>query len=333
VVLSIINNTSYEIKQGRAFRFPRGLLHHTENTSDSPSSPRLLIGPINEFGDPVGGATIYYFPTYNDVYPDPNFTNLVYADPYTYPVGGTIATSNTFPDSSTIPPPFPGATVHYWAGQKAGSGGYVDVSYNPGESWLNEGFSVFLYPVWNSQNKVMCFNQGTKILCLDPDSSESEPVEKYIPIETLKPGVLVKTVSSGYKPIVFLGHTKIYNPYHHLRSKNRLYICHPQMYPELHEDLILTGCHSILVPNMTDKEKADTTELLGELFVTDNHYRLMACIDQRARPYIVDGLYTVWHFALQNIHPRANYGIYANGLLVESSSIRMMNEYSGMELV
>jgi len=112
-----------------------------------------------------------------------------------------------------------------------------------------------------------------------------------------------------------------------------LYVCSPKVYPELQEDLIITGCHSILVPDMTYKEKTDTIDLLGELFVTENRYRLMACVDQRAEPYDKEGVFTVWHFALENPQPRANYGVYANGLLVESSSIRMMNEYSGMELV
>ena len=59
----------------------------------------------------------------------------------------------------------------------------------------------------------------------------------------------------------------------------------------------------------------------------------MACIDQRTEPYEKEGVFTIWHFALEHENNRANYGVYANGLLVETSSKRMMSEYSGMELI
>ena len=117
-----------------------------------------------------------------------------------------------------------------------------------------------------------------------------------------------------------------------MRAKNRLYRCSQKQYPELTEDLILTGCHSILVKDITQRQREETYELLGDIFVTDEHYRLLACIDERATPYEEECVFTIWHFALEHEHMRANYGVYANGLLVETSSKRMMSEYSGMEL-
>jgi hypothetical protein len=175
----------------------------------------------------------------------------------------------------------------------------------------------------------MCFKEGTKILCLDTEDNE----EKYLPIEQLRKGVLVKTLASGYKPIALIGHSKIYNPTDSLRSKNRLYRCHKGNYPEVFEDLIITGCHSILVSDITETEREDTEEALGCIFITDNKYRLMACLDKRAEPFEEAGVFTIWHFALENEHIRGNYGVFANGLLVETSSIRMMSEYSGMNLL
>ena len=41
----------------------------------------------------------------------------------------------------------------------------------------------------------------------------------------------------------------------------------------------------------------------------------------------------IWHFALENEDYYKNYGVYANGLLVETCSKRMMKEYSGMTLL
>lgn len=175
----------------------------------------------------------------------------------------------------------------------------------------------------------MCFGEDAKILCLDPEDGS----EKYIAIKNLQKGMLVKTLSSGYKAICMIGHSKIHNPANSLRGKNRLYKCTQEKYPELIEDLILTGCHSILTDKLSDDERADTEDMLGRIFVTENKYRLMACIDQRAEPYENEGVFTIWHFALEHENNRANYGVYANGLLVETSSKRMVSEYSGMELI
>jgi hypothetical protein len=59
----------------------------------------------------------------------------------------------------------------------------------------------------------------------------------------------------------------------------------------------------------------------------------MACLDERAKPWVSQGAYTIWHFALEHEDTGKNYGVYANGLLVETTSKRMMKDLSGMELV
>ena len=58
----------------------------------------------------------------------------------------------------------------------------------------------------------------------------------------------------------------------------------------------------------------------------------MACLDSRAEPYTEEGIHTIWNLALENESYYGNYGIYANGLLVETCSIRMIKEMSGIEL-
>lgn len=323
----IIGEESYEIKQNRCFRFPKGLEHRTEG---SLGQPRLLIGPMSETGFPVGAPGIYYYAIYDDVYPTINYGNELYIDSYNYPTNGIISTSTTFPNAATIPPPFPGATLVSWAGRTPdGLGGYIDVSYNPGDEWINTGYSTFLYPLWSEQQRVMCFKEDTKILCLDP----TDNMEKYIPIQKLHRGFLVKTSANGYQPICLIGYSKIYNPDNQLRSQNRLYECKKAKYPTLIDDLIITGCHSILVDDFTDKQRTETKELMGGIYVTEKKYRLMACLDERAEPYDKEGVFPIWHFALENEHERANYGVYANGLLVETSSIRMMRDYSGLTLL
>jgi hypothetical protein len=152
-------------------------------------------------------------------------------------------------------------------------------------------------------------------------------------LETLKPGTFVKTYLHGYKAIDTIGSSKNYNPANTLRGKNRLYVCKKEKYPEVTEDLVITGCHSILVDSIDKKQEDDIRELAGDIFVTDKKYRLMACLDDRAETYSEEGVHNIWHFALANKDYYMNYGVYANGLLVESTSRRMMKELSGMELV
>jgi len=97
--------------------------------------------------------------------------------------------------------------------------------------------------------------------------------------------------------------------------------------------LIITGCHSILEDTITDKQREGTIEMLGRIMITDGKYRVMACLDERATPYLEEGVFTIWHLALDNDDYYMNYGIYANGLLVETCSKRYLKEYSGMTLI
>jgi hypothetical protein len=173
----------------------------------------------------------------------------------------------------------------------------------------------------SQQENILCFREGTKITCLVSGH------EKLVPIESMRKGTLVKTYFHGYVPVEVIKSSKIYNPSDNIRSKNRLYKLSPSRYPELTQPLYLTGCHSILENYISEEENEETLRLLCDLFITDNKYRLMACIDKRATPYQKSGIYTIWHFALETDDSHQNYGVYANGLLVESCSKVMMNEY------
>jgi hypothetical protein len=172
-----------------------------------------------------------------------------------------------------------------------------------------------------------CFLEGSKILCM------VEGKEEYRPIETLRNGTLVKTSRDGFKPVAMIGHSKIYNPSNNSRSTNRLYRCPTKNYPELTEDLIITGQHSILVDTLTEEQRKLTLEHTGKIYVTDKKYRLIAAVDERAEPYESEGIFTIWHLALEHENYYMNYGIYANGLLVETTSRRFLKELSGMTLV
>jgi hypothetical protein len=171
-----------------------------------------------------------------------------------------------------------------------------------------------------------CFLEGTKILCFENNE------EVYRPIESLQKGDLVKTIYNGYMPVNMMGTTKVYNPGNDYRTVNRIYKCPKENYPTLFEDLYITGCHSILVPAMTDDQWENTKAINKTIYVTDNHFRLIAYADEKAEPYNKEGFMNIYHVALDHHDIYMNYGIYANGLLVESCSIECLI-YSNMKLM
>lgn len=172
-----------------------------------------------------------------------------------------------------------------------------------------------------------CFMKGSQILCFRGEE------EVYRPIQDLRKGDLVKTYRNGYLPIHMIGTSALSNPGDESRITNRLYKCSKELYPDLFDDLYITGCHSILVPSLTDDQWENTKAILGTVYITDNHFRLMACVDEKAQPYKRNAIIDIYHIALENEDYYMNYGVYANGLLVESCSKRYLTELSNMKII
>ena len=176
-------------------------------------------------------------------------------------------------------------------------------------------------------NPVPCFNENSKILCL------IDGQEKEVLVQNLRSGVLVKTFYSGYKPVCMIGTSVLYNPATDERFNDRLFICKKEKYLELNEDLIITGCHSILVDEITPLQREKIIKQMGAIYETENNYRLNAVLDDRAEPYNCAGKFNIYHIALEHDNYYANYGVYANGLLVETCSKRYLKELSKMRLL
>ena len=169
--------------------------------------------------------------------------------------------------------------------------------------------------------EVICFLEDSKILT----------DKGYVPIQNLKKGDLVKTLLHGFVPIYLIGKRGMYHAATNDRNKDQLYTCSKNKFEEVFEDLVITGAHSLLVDNFTNEEQREkTNQLLGDIYVTDNKYRVPACVDNRTSVYKTPGTYTIYHLALEHDDYYMNYGIYANGLLVETCSKRYLKELSGM---
>jgi alpha-tubulin suppressor-like RCC1 family protein len=168
-----------------------------------------------------------------------------------------------------------------------------------------------------------CFKEDTQILT----------DKGYLLIQNLRKGDLVKTLKHGYLPIDMIGTSKMYNSGDTERIKNRLYNCSKEKYSGLFEDLVITGCHSILFDEFTEEQKIISNKYLNNIFKIDDQYALPSCFDKNAEPYNVEGTFNIYHIALKNEDDYTNYGIYANGLLVESCSKHYLKETANMHLL
>lgn len=306
----ILNTTEYPITANTAYVFNEGLMHKTQNTG---ITPRLLLGPMNEFIEPVG-SSVYYYSNYADAIANNNSIASGNSTIIGNLDNGSIGSYTSWRIAYIITNSFGGGATIYPTGV-----------YSNGDN-LNtlfpNGYSFFLYPA------APCFLEGSKILC------QVDGVDVYLPIETIKTGTLVKTNLDGYKKVELIGKGDIKNPGNDERTENRLYKCTPKNYPELKEDLYITGCHSILVDRLTDLQRELTIKHVTRIFVTSNKYRLVAYIDERAEPWNSEGIYTIWHLALENNNEKMNYGIYANGgLLVESCNLYFLKNQTNMKCV
>jgi surface protein len=177
---------------------------------------------------------------------------------------------------------------------------------------------------------ILCFKRDTKILCLCQKTCK----EIYMKIQELTPGTLVKTFKHGFVPISTIGYRNLHNSGDSVRTRNRLYECSVKDYPELFENLVITGCHSILEDIVSHAlQKELETENGGQLYTTDGKCRVMAFMDKRTKPFPKKGAFEIWHFSLEHDDEYKNYGVYANGLLVETASKRMMKDYSDMTMI
>jgi surface protein len=257
-------------------------------------------------------------------------------------VSAVLTMSNMF-NSDTPPPPAFNAQIKYWVvrvgvfltNMFASNGAFNTAYYNVTPSTYGSasgtantlttptaGYFGRDPPIRNP-----CFMKGSQILCLRGEE------EVYRPVQELRKGDLVKTYRNGYLPIHMIGTSRLSNPGDEVRIPNRLYKCSKDLYPDLFEDLYITGCHSILVPNLTNDQWENTKAMLGNVYITDNHFRLMACLDEKAQPFKRDAMIDIYHIALENDDYYMNYGVYANGLLVETCSKRYLTELSNMRII
>lgn len=146
----VLDTTSYPITQNTAFVFNEGVRHETTNTD---GIPRLLLGPMNELGEPVGGVVpaITYFANETDALTF-TFNNNIGSSYVDYTLGNIEVGSLAG---------YPGAG-NGWKVASNSVGSSTGVFSN-GSTLNNDGW-YFVYPSPLVSGAVACFVEGTLIL-------------------------------------------------------------------------------------------------------------------------------------------------------------------------
>jgi hypothetical protein len=215
----------------------------------------------------------------------------------------------------------------YLAGQGSGAGsgfqwaivGGGTVTY--GTTLSPSGVTYSLYPYVAAP----CFAKGTHIRCITLEGEKGSQ-----PIETLIPGQCVETYLHGMQPIAAIGRHVIHAPRNQLETLFTLYPGSSSRCCCLERPLTLTGGHSVLVPSLTLEQETQTKILLGKTYQTDGLQRLMTCLIPEAQAAAQEQDVTVYHLSISHENRYINFGIYAEGLLVESCSQRWLESH--MEL-
>ena len=201
-----------------------------------------------------------------------------------------------------------------------------DSGFNTG-SW---GLTVPtpLYTQFNQPHPLTynCFLEGT---CIETDRGQ-------VAVEKLRKNDLIKTYNHGYVPLKLLGVRVVKHMASKERIKDQLYVCPKSKFPDATDDLVITGCHSLLLFRdfKDDFERSEVERVNKRICVTDGIYRFPACIlTENTEVYPVKGTFNIYHFALEHDDIYINYGVYSNGLLTETASIRTMNDYSDMTFI
>jgi hypothetical protein len=179
----------------------------------------------------------------------------------------------------------------------------------------------------------VCFREGTNILCYNKGTND-----KYIPIEQLNESNYVKTHKHGYKKVKYLIKTKMINS--SKKTINKLYMMKKSENNGLINDLYVTGSHALLKDELSEREQKKMNTLLSNFKdikydkKIDDKYKLLSCFDKRFVEYNEEGYYNIYHIVLEDDKGiYKNYGIYANGILAESTMEDTLSKMNNFDLI
>ena len=173
-------------------------------------------------------------------------------------------------------------------------------------------------------NTCTCFSEGTKILCLN--NYQKELKEEYVSVQDLKVGDFVKSYKHGYRKISkILTGSFINNPIEQGAS-NCMYRMKKTEDNGLIDDLTLTRNHGVLVDKINKEININNLEVIDDLvsIITADSDKFEKVLDANLHKY--------YHFSLETDGDEdRRFGVWANGLLVETPSNNMMDNATNIK--
>jgi len=164
--------------------------------------------------------------------------------------------------------------------------------------------------------------------------------EMYVPIEKIGQGTLIKTYKRGYRKVKYNIMGKLHNTAEH--SIDKLFKLSKKRFPELIEDLYVTGSHALLHDSLNEREvvlmkkviqyAASNYESIYNAKIEDK-FKLLAYHDERFEEIMMNAVFEIYHIVLENEDKNFNYGIYANGVLAESTDELTLMRMKGFEKI
>jgi len=208
----------------------------------------------------------------------------------------------------------------------------------------------------------ICFKEGTKILC------HLDKREKYVPIEEIQEDMLVKVYTGKhkkpeYKRASAIVKSQLINT--PVTTINKLYRLSKSVCPQLIEDLYVTGSHALLHDQLTEEQHEKMTHLadfyntytirleneeamseeqretLKSMMHSYNDYqithldkfKLIAYYNEDFEEVNIEKVFNIYHIVLENVNKYDSYGIYANGILAESTSEASLERFPHYERI
>jgi len=171
-----------------------------------------------------------------------------------------------------------------------------------------------------------CFSEGTKILCYTQLENSLICIlkEEYRLVQHLKIGDLVKSYLHGYRKVSKLLKGSFVNNPKEDGVANCMYIMKKTQDNGLIEDLTLTRNHGVLVEKLTKDEEKKVD--INNLPIIDGLLSIITADCDKFEKVLDTNVYKYYHFSLGTDGDNdRRFGVWANGLLVETPSNNMMD--------
>lgn len=184
---------------------------------------------------------------------------------------------------------------------------------------------IFSISIMNTSTPVICMGENTLITTLENNIEVDKPI-KHVQI-----GELIKTNADKFIPVKYIYKSYCYNTANNPkeRKKDKLYLLTKDNFPELKDDLYLTGGHPLVVDHLSETEYKRQQRLnlnKNDTFI-ENKKILLVFASDKVLDFTETGIFPIYNLVLENVDGKDRHLIKINGLLTSSMSVDKYEKY------